>query len=120
MTQYRLIDISGISEEYAGDANFSLDGIPEVPHAYFNGYGPYERELEDVMIKVELSADKSEVIISKDGFPAHLNFDHYKDGLLEYAIHSDCLDRDYGSNCDSIMLIKRDKEGDTWRYAYED
>lgn len=114
--EYRIIDFDGLHWTESMD----LGEVPEAPSAWFNGYGPFDRELEDVMIQFKLNKAKDGFEIVKSSFPSRLNLDHYLKGLIDYIKSTDFFDKKLGSNCDSIMVIKREDETKPWRYVYED
>lgn len=114
--EYRIITFENISDP----SDVDLDHVETAECGWFDGYAVGDRQLEDVMIKVVLSEDKTALELRFDAWPPSLRHQHFAADLLEHAYVNDFFSSTKDGDDDMVMIIKREDETKPWRYNYED
>jgi len=98
-----------------GDYECHEETATFVNYCFFDGYAIDNRHLEQVMIKVELTEDKKDIIVS--GIPDHLNVQKYLKRAKEYALQNDCFASEEDQDDDRCSLQRY--HAGIWHYVWE-
>ena len=112
MPEYRIIKFKA----HAGDLeDGELQDFDVVDECYMDGYIIADRLMEDVPLKITLSNDKTQVIVT--GFPDFINGDHYADYAAETAIHDDSLHSTSEMTDDFCVIQTKTAKG--WAFPWD-